>query len=123
MPARPRNPRDKAKVEVGVQVVQRWIVAALRHRKFFSLTEVNAAIGELLERLNQRPFRKREGCRASLFAALDRAALGALPAERYESGAWKTATVNLDYHVEVEQHFYSVPSLLTGTAVEVRVTA
>jgi len=123
IPARPRKPRDKAKVEVGVQIVQRWIVAALRHRKFFSLAEVNEAIGVLLERLNQRPFRKREGCRASLFAALDRPALGALPAERYEFGSWKTATVNLDYHVEVEHSFYSVPYQLAGNAVEVRVTA
>jgi transposase len=123
IPARPRKPRDKAKVEVGVQIVQRWIVAALRHRKFFSLAEVNEAIGVLLERLNQRPFRKREGCRASLFAALDRPALGALPAERYEFGSWKTVTVNLDYHVEVEHSFYSVPYQLAGNAVEVRVTA
>jgi len=84
LPARPYKPRDKAKVETGVQIVQRWIVAALRHRKFFSLAELNQAIRELLDKLNQRPFRKRLGCRASLFQELDRPALGPLPQERYD---------------------------------------
>ncbi len=77
VPARPRKPRDKAKVEVGVQIAQRWIVAALRHRRFFSIHQLNAAIGELLLKLNQRPFRKREGCRQVLFEQLDRPALRA----------------------------------------------
>src|SRR5438309_11315518 len=84
IPARPYRPRDKAKAEVGVQVVQRWIVAALRKRKFFSLAEVNQAIAELLVGLNQRRFRKLEGNRAALFAQLDRPALKPLPATRYE---------------------------------------
>jgi transposase len=123
IPARPRKPRDKAKVENGVQVVQRWIVAALRHRRFFSLGEANQAIGELLEKLNHRPFRKREGCRASLFAELDRPALQPLPAERYEFGEWATARVNIDYHVEFDHHYYSVPYLLTGQQMEIRATA
>ncbi len=123
VPARPYKPRDKAKVEVGVQLVQRWIVAALRHRRFFSLEELNQAIGELLERLNQRPFRKREGSRASLFAALDRPALGPLPAQRYEFGQWIRARVNIDYHIEVDRHFYSVPHTLVHQPVEVRRTA
>jgi hypothetical protein len=79
IPARPYRARDKAKAEVGVQVVQRWIVAALRKRKFFSLAEVNQAIAELLVRLNQRPFRKREGSRATLFAQLDQPALKHIP--------------------------------------------
>src|SRR5258708_29919795 len=77
VPARPHHPKDKAKVEVGVQVVERWILAALRHQKFFRLADLNKAIRELLERLNQRPFRKREGSRASVFAAVERTALRA----------------------------------------------
>ena len=88
VPARPYRPRDKAKVEVGVQVVERWIIAALRHHKFFRLEEVNRAIRELLERLNQRPFRKRDGSRASLFASIERSALRSLPAERFDMSQW-----------------------------------
>jgi transposase len=122
LPARPRKPRDKAKVEVGVQVVERWIVAALRHRRFFSLAELNAAIRERLEALNQRPFRKRPGCRASLFQELDRPVLGPLPRERYELHEWSTARVNIDYHLEFERHYYSVPYVLTGQLVEIRST-
>src|SRR6476469_6525917 len=123
IPARPYRARDKAKAEVGVQVVQRWIVAALRKRKFFSLAEVNQAIAELLVRVNQRAFRKREGSRATLFAQLDRPALKPLPATRYEFGKWKTARVNLDYHIEVERHYYSVPYALAHQEVDVRLTA
>ena len=123
IPARPYRARDKAKAEVGVQVVQRWIVAALRKRKFFSLDEMNQAIAELLERLNQRPFRKREGSRASLFAQLDRPALKPLPATRYQFGQWKRVRVNIDYHVEVERHYYSVPYALVHQQVDVHLTA
>jgi transposase len=123
MPARPLKPRDKAKVEAGVLVVERWIVAALRKRKFFSLSEVNQAIQELLVRLNDRPFRKREGSRRSLFASLDKPALRALPTERYEYGDWETHRVNIDYHVEFDNHWYSVPYQLTQQQVEVRATA
>jgi transposase len=122
LPTRPYKPRDKAKVESGVQVVQRWIVAALRHRRFFSLAELNQAIRELLDKLNQRPFRKRPGCRASLFQELDQPALGPLPRERYEFHQWATARVNIDYHVEFERHYYSVPYVLTGQLVEIRAT-
>ena len=122
LPTRPYKPRDKAKVENGVLVVERWIVAALRHRKFFSLTELNQAIRELLAKLNQRPFRKRPGCRASLFQELDRQALGPLPQERYEFHQWATARVNIDYHLEFERHYYSVPYTLTGQLVEIRAT-
>ena len=104
----------KSKVEVGVQVVERWIVAALRKQKFFDLASLNEAIAELLERLNQRRFRKREGSRQSLFETVDRPALLPLPAQRYEFGTWKTATANIDYHVELEHHYYSVPYTLTG---------
>jgi transposase len=122
LPARPYKPRDKAKVETGVQIVQRWIVAALRHRKFFSLAELNQAIRELLDKLNQRPFRKRPGCRASLFQELDRPALGPLPQDRFELQKWATARVNIDYHVEIDFHYYSVPYILTGQVVEIRST-
>jgi len=103
-------------------VVQRWIVAALRKRKFFSLDEANQAIAELLTRLNERPFRKREGNRASLFAQLDRPALKPLPADRYQFGEWKTARVNIDYHVEIERHYYSVPYALVHQTVDVHLT-
>lgn len=123
MPARPYKPRDKAKVESGVQVVQRWIVAALRHRRFFSLGELNEAMGNLLERLNNRPFRKRSGTRASLFESLDRHALQPLPAQPYQYAEWKTLRVSIDYHVEIERHYYSVPYQLTGKHVEARFTA
>src|SRR3954452_9017656 len=122
IPARPYRARDKAKAEVAVQVVQRWIVAALRKRKFFSLAEVNQAIAELLVRVNQRPFRQREGSRATLFAQLDRPALKPLPASRYQFGEWKTARVNIDYHIEVERHFYSVPYALVHQEVDVHLT-
>jgi transposase len=122
LPARPYKPRDKAKVENGVLVVERWIVAALRHRKFFRLAELNQAIRELLDKLNQRPFRKRPGCRASLFQELDKPALGPLPRERYEFHAWSKARVNIDYHVEFDRHYYSVPYTLTGQQVEIRAT-
>ena len=123
IPARPYRPRDKAKVEVGVQVVQRWIVAALRKQKFFSLEEANQAISGLLTKLNQRPFRKREGSRASLFAQLDHPALKPLPATRFEFGTWKTTRVDLNYHIEVERHDYSVPHTLVHQEVEVRAMA
>jgi transposase len=123
IPARKAKPRDKAKVEAGVLLVERWILAALRKRKFFSLAEVNQAIQELLLRLNDRPFRKRDGTRRSLFESVDRPALRALPEQRYEYGDWETHRVNIDYHVEFDNHWYSVPYPLTQQEVEVRATA
>ena len=123
VPARVRKPRDKAKVETAVLVVERWIVAALRKRTFFSLGAVNSAIAELLLRLNQRRFRKHEGTRQSLFESLDQPALKPLPVERYQYGDWKTAGVNIDYHVEVDKHWYSVPYQLTQCEVETRATS
>jgi transposase len=123
MPARPYKPRDKAKVESGVQVIQRWIVAALRHRRFFSVAEANQAIWELLEKLNARPFKKRSGSRASLFAELDRPALQPLPATAYELSDWSHARVNIDYHVACDDNLYSVPYTLVQQKVEVRATA
>ena len=122
MPARPYKPRDKAKVESGVQVVERWVVAALRNRKFFSLPELNQAIRELLVGLNQRPFRKRDGSRASLFHSLEKAALTPLPAERFDMSQWSRATVNIDYHIAFDGNFYSVPYALVQQAVEIRST-
>src|SRR5690606_25562446 len=95
----------------------------LRHRKFFSLTELNEAIATLLERLNHRPFRKREGTRASLFAEVDRPALQPLPAEPYVVAEWKTVRASIDYHVEVDRHYYSVPYQLTGQQLEARSTS
>ena len=123
MPARPYKPRDKAKVENAVLIVERWILAALRHRKFFAIGDLNEAIQELLERLNNRKFRKRDGTRASLFNEIDRPALQPLPAERYVMAEWKTVRANIDYHVEIDRHYYSVPYQLAGQQLEARYTA
>jgi transposase len=122
IPARVRRPQGKAKVEVGVQIVERWILAALRNRVFFNLAELNGAIDELLERLNARPFRKLPGSRRSQFEALDRPALRPLPAGPYEYAEWKKAAVGIDYHVEIERHYYSVPYQLAGRKLDVRMT-
>lgn len=123
IPARVRRPQDKAKVEAGVQLAQRWILAALRNQKFFSLTELNKAIRELLVRLNARLFQKLPGSRKSVYEELERPALKALAATRYECDQWKTAKVHLDYHIELEGHYYSVPYRLVGQAVLLRYTA
>jgi transposase len=122
IPARPYKPRDKAKVEAGVQLVERWIIAALRKQRFTSLGDLNEAIGELVEAVNAKPFKKLEGSRASLFTELDQPALRALPADPYEFAAWRAAKVNIDYHVEVDRHYYSVPYQLAGQVVDVRFT-
>jgi transposase len=122
VPARPYRPRDKAKVEVGVQVSQRWIVAVLRHQKFFRLEDLNRAIRENLERLNHRRFKKREGSRASLFASLEKSTLRALPAERFDMSQWSRARVNIDYHIAFDANLYSVPYNLVQEQVEVRAT-
>jgi len=123
LPARPKKPRDKAKVETAVQMVERWVLAPLRHRTFFSLAELNRAIREGIEALNDRPFQKLAGSRRTLFEALDRPALLPLPARRYEHAEWKRATVNIDHHVEVDHNYYSVPHRLVRREVEVRLTA
>ncbi|MGI8405006.1 MAG: IS21 family transposase [Thermomicrobiales bacterium] len=123
LPARPYKPRDKAKVENAVLIVERWILAALRHRKFFAVAELNEAIEELLGHLNSRRFRKRDGTRASLFAAMDRPALQPLPSEPYVLAEWKTVRANIDYHVEIDRHYYSVPYQLAGQQLEARYTA
>lgn len=123
VPARPYKPRDKAKVEAGVLVVQRWIMAVLRHRVFFSVAELNAAIAGLLERLNTRALRKVKKSRRELFEALDRPNAKALPERPYEYAEWKAARVNLNYHVELDRHNYSVPFRLLREKVEARLTA
>jgi len=122
LPARVRKPRDKAKAENGVLIVERWILAVLRHRQFFSLTELNTAIRELLIKLNERPFRKLPGCRREHFEQLDRPVLQPLPAEPYTYAEWKKARVHIDYHVAVDGHYYSVPYTLIKKAIEVRIT-
>jgi transposase len=122
VPARPYKPRDKAKVEVGVQVVQRWILARLRHQRFFSLAALNAAIAELVEQLNDRPMRGWGTTRRALFEQFDRPALRPLPEAAYEYAQWKRCRVGLDYHVEIDKHFYSVPHQLLRQEVEARVT-
>jgi transposase len=123
LPARPAHPRDKPKVENAVLVVERWILARLRNRRFFSLIELNQAIALLLVDLNQRAFKKLPGCRRSAFDLLDAPALQPLPATRFEFFKWKSAKVNIDYHVEFDGHYYSVPHALVRTTVELRVTA
>src|SRR6478609_8851421 len=122
VPARPYKPRDKAKVEVGVQVVGRWILARLRNRRFFSLAALNAAIGELLIDLNARPLRGWGRSRRALFDDLDRPALTPLPDEPCAYAEWKRCRVGLDYHVEIARHFYSVPFGLLRQEVEARIT-
>jgi hypothetical protein len=122
MPARVRRPKDKAKVEAGVLGAERYILARLRHHTFFSLAELNRAIATLLTEYNQRPFQKLPGSRRSLFETLDKPALRPLPSEPYEYAEWKKATVNIDYHVEVNRHYYSVPYRLVKEKVDVRVT-
>jgi transposase len=123
LPARVRRPRDKAKVEAAVLVVERWIVAALRHRTFFTLAELNAALWELLEHLNARRFRKLPTSRRALFETLDRPALRPLPPTAYVFAEWKRAGVNIDYHVVLDGHYYSVPYQLVHHAVELRFSA
>ncbi len=123
LPARVYHPRDKAKAEVGVQVVERWVLARLRHQTFFSLAELNGEIDSLRERLNTRAFRKLPGTRQALFTTLDRPAMKALPESRYVFAEWRRARVPIDYHIEVGGHYYSVPYQLVGQQLEVRLTA
>lgn len=124
LPARPRKPRDKAKVEQAVLIVERWLLGRLRHRTFYSLAEVNAAIGELLTRLNEeRPIRRIGVTRRRLLEEVDRPALKPLPASPYVLAEWRIRRVSLDYHVEVEKHYYSVPHRFARAEVEVRFTA
>lgn len=123
LPTRVRKPRDKSKVENGVLQVERWVLAPLRNRTFFSLAELNAALREQLETLNARPGQGLPASRRELFETLEQPVLKPLPARPYELAVWKKARVHLDYHVQVDYHFYSVPHRLVRAEVEVRLTA
>jgi transposase len=122
LPARPFHAKDKAAVEMSVLVVQRWILARLRNRQFFSLRELNAAITELLTDLNRRSFKKLPGSRLTAFESIDRPAMKALPPTRYEYAEWSKAKAGIDYHAEGDGHYYSVPHTLVGEHVWVRLT-
>lgn len=123
IPARPYKPKDKAKAEVAVQIVERWIMARLRHHTFFTLASLNQTIAALLIDLNERPFKKLPGCRRSQFEQLDKPALRPLPAQPYQYAEIKQARVHIDYHVEYDKHYYSVPHHLVKQAVEVQASA
>jgi transposase len=124
VPARPASPQDKGKVERAVLTAQRWVLARLRHQTFFSLSELNERIAELLQDVNARPQKHLGGMsRRELFERIERSTLGALPGSRFEPSSWRSAKVNRDYHVELERHCYSVPYVLVGENVEARLTA
>src|SRR5690606_21449188 len=123
VPARVRKPRDKAKAEAGVQLVERWILAALRHRPFFSLEEQNESTSQLLEPIHSRACQKLDGSRRSLIESLERPLLRALPATAYVFAVWKRARVHIDSHVEIEGHYYSVPCQYVRQEVDVRLSA
>lgn len=122
LPTRVRKPQDKAKVEAGVQGVERRILAKLRNRTFFSLAELNQAIAQLLSEYNQRPFQQLEGSRLTQFLAVDKPALKPLPTTRYEYAEWVKARVSLDYHIRADEHYYSVPYQLVKEVVHARLT-
>ena len=122
LPTRPRKPRDKGKVEGAVLIVERWILARLRNRQFFSIEALNVAIAELLEDLNARTMRRVGRSRQELFEEIERAALRPLPDTPFEYAEWKQAKVHPDYHIEVLHSFYSVPHRLIGRQVDVRLT-
>ena len=123
IPARPRKPQDKGKVEVAVQIIERWILAPLRDEVFFSLYALNKRIWELLKVVNDREMRDYKQSRQDRFDQIDRPALQLLPAKRFEHADWKKAKVNIDYHVELGRHYYSVPHAFAREAVELRYTA
>jgi len=123
LPARPRRPRDKAKVEAAVLIIERWLLGRLRHRRFYGLTELNTTIGDILRQLNEERLIRRLGnTRRALLEELDRPHLKELPSEPYSFAEWRLRRVGLDYHVEVEAHFYSVPYRFARREVEVRLT-
>jgi transposase len=123
VPARPRRPRDKAKAETAVLLATRWIIAKLRNRQFFSLTDLNAAIRDCVTTLNDRPSRHLGTSRRALFEGLERSALKPLPAEPYVFAEWKECRVGIDYHVEIDKHYYSVPHHLLRERIWARITA
>lgn len=123
IPARPFRPRDKPRAEQTVLLVGRWVLARLRHQRFFNLEELNAAIRPLLTELNERPFQKLPGSRRAVFEALDRPAMRPLPATPYVYAEWKRVRAAFDYHVDVDRHYYSVPHALVGQELWVRFSA
>lgn len=123
IPARPGKPKDKASVEGTVGDISTWIIAALRHQRFFSFYQLNEAIREKLREFSRKPFQKKEGSRESVFLEIDRPALKPLPSTAYEIAEWKKATVSFDYHIEVDRMYYSVPYIYIQKKVEVRITA
>ena len=123
LPARPAHPKDKAKVETGVLIAKRWILAVLRHRAFYNLAELNDAIAQRLAHLNSRALRKLKQSRRELFELFDQPNALSVPEKTYEYAEWKLATVNIDYHIEVDQHYYSVPYKLLREKLDVRLTA
>jgi transposase len=122
-PARAAKPRDKASAEKGVQFAETWIIAVLRKTTFFTLSELNSAIAQLLEQLNNKPFQKLSGSRKTWFENVDRPALKPLPHTAFEDAGWLKTTVGNDYHINIEQHYYSVPYSLVGQEIEARITA
>jgi transposase len=122
LPARPRKPRDKSKAENGVLLVERWILARLRHQTFFSLIELNTTVLALLKELNDRPFKKLPGSRSERFNTLDRPAMQPVPETPYELSEWLKVRVNIDYHVEIDKHYYSVPYTLVSLQLDARLT-
>jgi transposase len=123
IPARPYKPKDKAKVEAGVLIVERWVLARLRNREFFFLAELNAAIAELMVDFNNRPFKKLPGCRLTQYELLDRPALKPLPTIAFEYAEWQKIRVGFDYHVEIDSHYYSVPYSLVKKEAEFRLSS
>ena len=123
IPARVKKPKDKAKVESAVLVSERWILAALRNYSFFSLAELNQLIGQKLEQLNNRSFQKLDSTRRKLFETIDKPALKPLAHRRYEYAEWKKARVNIDYHIEIDRHYYSVPYQLVRKQLDVRLSS
>lgn len=122
LPARPKKPRDKAKVEVGVRIAQRWILGRIRNQVFFSLAELNERIRELVDELNRHVMRGYGASRRDLFERIERRALGPLPEQPFEYAEWKKVGLNIDYHVEFDFHYYSAPHRLRGHELWVRTT-
>ncbi len=123
VPTRVRKPKDKAKAEVGVQIVERWILASLRNHTFFSLAELNQAIQQRVVKLNQRPFKKLPGSRLEHFQNLEQPVLKPLPVTPYVYAEWKVVRVHIDYHVDIEGHYYSVPYQWVKQQLDARITA
>lgn len=123
IPARVKKPKDKAKVESAVLIAERWIIAALRNHTFFSIGELNRAVRERIEDFNNRPLQKLKVSRKELFETVDAPAMKPLPERRYEYAEWEKHKVNIDYHVEIDRHYYSVTYQLKGETVDARITA